>query len=131
MTGFVRIGTTVEASDLSLPCTQRDNGMTTGRVECTGDEIGLPAEARVDPPVNEAGVGLGEQVDLHSRVDRQHGTGSLQIREGSLIVSVRTCGASVAVSPFVELGRADQERRDESVGRRQGTLIGRGQGRHR
>ena len=58
---------------LVVPCTQRDDRVTTGRVECAGDKVGLPAEARVDQAINEAGVGLGEQVDLHGRVDRQHG----------------------------------------------------------
>jgi hypothetical protein len=41
-------------------------------VQCSDDEIGLAAEARVDASVCVGSIGLLEEVDLHGCIDRKH-----------------------------------------------------------
>ena len=57
---------------LGVPRAQRDERLAAGGVQRADDEVGLAAEPGVDPRVDPRGVGLAEEVDLESGVDRGH-----------------------------------------------------------
>jgi hypothetical protein len=72
-------------------------------VQGARDEIGLAAEARVDPLVHETGVGLGKQIDLHGGVDREHAGMRRYARRIVDGLGRQHAQPLVAVRPAVEL----------------------------
>ena len=70
--GLDQPGDDGRAVALGVPRAEGDHGVPAVGVQRPDDEVGLAAEARVDPAAHEAGIGLVEQVDLQSGVERAH-----------------------------------------------------------
>jgi hypothetical protein len=98
---------------LGMPGPQRDERLPALGVQRADDEVGLAAEARVDPRLDARGVRLREQVDLQGGVHRGHR--ALLSDDGRLVrgLGPQDADPRVAVDPGVELGAAEQERRDD------------------
>ena len=65
----------------------------------------------MDHSADETGIGLGEEIDLHSHVDRDHGRIAGDARRVIDDLGPYHLQAGVGVGPLVELGRAKQKRR--------------------
>ena len=97
---------------LVVPGVEGNDGMATGGVQGARYEVGLPAESRVDALVHEARVGLGEQIDLHGGVDREHGGVGGNARRIVHRLGPHHLELFVHVGPRVEIRRTDEEGSD-------------------